>query len=71
MRVVNIKAVLAVTRSTAYTLLLCVYSFYRILILVNLCLSIFYFSDNPRISHFSVICDLLITLIFTPVSGAE
>ena len=36
----NIKAVLAVTRSIAYPQLVCIYSFYSILVLVNLHLSV-------------------------------
>lgn len=45
----NIKAVLAITKNIAYSLLICVYSVHNVLILVNLDLSVLYISNVPCI----------------------
>lgn len=41
----NIKVVLSITKSIAYSLLICIYSVHNVLTLVNLDLSVLYFSN--------------------------
>lgn len=53
--ILNIKAFLAVTRSIEYLMLKCVYSFYNVLILVNVCLSVHYYVEILHSKQYSLL----------------